>query len=300
MHVVRWPDAAAFLARAEPFLLTDAARHNIALGGALALRQSPTDETPQTPPFLATIEDGEQVFAVATHRGPYSLVISPSAEVEAANGWSWLAALVQEVRRTSPNLSGVQAPPELARAFADEWALAGGPAARLAMSMRLHALDEVRPLPPVAGYLRRATLTDLELVLTWLEALRIEAVPHDPPADAEHIANDRLAESADPLHSLYLWVMPKDQPLSICGAGGPTPVSARINAVYTPPAHRRHGYATAAVAELSRRIMATGRRCLLYTDLANPTSNRIYAEIGYRPICDIDLLAFSGGGAEGR
>jgi predicted GNAT family acetyltransferase len=292
MQVVRWPNAAAFLARAEPFLLADTARHNFALSGALALLQTPDDETPTAAPFLATVEDGERVIAVATHRGPYSLVISPSAEVAAANGWPWLAALAQEVRRATPELSGIQAPPELARAFADEWERMGGPAARLVMSIRLHALDEVRPLRPVPGHLRRAIRADLELVFAWMEAMRAEAIPHDPPIDAEQLANVRLADTVDPLRALYLWVSSDDEPRSVCGAAGPTPVTARINAVYTPPEHRRQGYATAAVAELSRRIMATGRRCLLNTDLANPTSNRIYAEIGYRPISDVDLLAF--------
>jgi predicted GNAT family acetyltransferase len=53
--------------------------------------------------------------------------------------------------------------------------------------------------------------------------------------------------------------------------------------VYTPPEHRRRGYATALVADLSRHALRTGaERCMLFTDLANPTSNRIYARIGYR------------------
>jgi predicted GNAT family acetyltransferase len=33
--------------------------------------------------------------------------------------------------------------------------------------------------------------------------------------------------------------------------------------------------------------LAAGRQfCFLYTDLANPTSNKIYADIGYEPVCD--------------
>jgi hypothetical protein len=41
---------------------------------------------------------------------------------------------------------------------------------------------------------------------------------------------------------------------------------------------------TAAVSE---RQLAGGRTfCFLYTDLANPTSNRIYMDIGYKPVCE--------------
>ena len=57
----------------------------------------------------------------------------------------------------------------------------------------------------------------------------------------------------------------------------------RLGPVYTPPEARRHGYATALVAELSRRALAAGAtKCMLYTDLANPTSNSIYRAVGYR------------------
>jgi predicted GNAT family acetyltransferase len=69
---------------------------------------------------------------------------------------------------------------------------------------------------------------------------------------------------------------------------GETPNGRRVGYVYTPPAHRRHGYATALVAYLSERILEDGCRfCFLYTDLDNPVSNSIYQQIGYRPVCDV-------------
>jgi predicted GNAT family acetyltransferase len=61
----------------------------------------------------------------------------------------------------------------------------------------------------------------------------------------------------------------------------------RVGPVYTPPDRRRHGYTGMAVAEVSRRMFAAGAStCMLFTDLANPTSNKIYAEVGYRPFAD--------------
>jgi predicted GNAT family acetyltransferase len=42
------------------------------------------------------------------------------------------------------------------------------------------------------------------------------------------------------------------------------------------------------VAEVSRR---TGDRACLFTDQADPTSNRIYQALGYRPVVDmVNLL----------
>ena len=53
------------------------------------------------------------------------------------------------------------------------------------------------------------------------------------------------------------------------------------------------GFASAATAAASADALARGaEEVLLYTDLANPTSNSIYQQIGYRPVADeviIDL-----------
>jgi predicted GNAT family acetyltransferase len=69
----------------------------------------------------------------------------------------------------------------------------------------------------------------------------------------------------------------------------------RVAPVYTPPEHRGRGYAAAATAVVSRAALDAGaREVLLYTDLANPTSNRLYARLGYRPVEDRVVLTFSG------
>ena len=77
------------------------------------------------------------------------------------------------------------------------------------------------------------------------------------------------------------------EPVSMASYGGRTPTGIRIGLVYTPPRHRRRGYATSLVAEQSRWLLEQGyRSCFLYTDLSNPTSNAIYERIGYRRVAD--------------
>jgi predicted GNAT family acetyltransferase len=58
----------------------------------------------------------------------------------------------------------------------------------------------------------------------------------------------------------------------------------RVQYVYTPPELRSRGYASALVGELSRLLQSEGRRVILFTNLANPTSNSIYRQIGYRAV----------------
>jgi predicted GNAT family acetyltransferase len=73
----------------------------------------------------------------------------------------------------------------------------------------------------------------------------------------------------------------------------------RIGPVYTPPSCRGRGYAGHAVAQLSRRLLAQGAsRCVLFTDLANPTSNKIYAEVGYVRVCDWEQRVFDQAAAD--
>jgi predicted GNAT family acetyltransferase len=62
--------------------------------------------------------------------------------------------------------------------------------------------------------------------------------------------------------------------------------------VYTPPACRGRGYASALVAELSQRVLGRGERVILYTDLDNPTSNAIYQRIGYVAVDESIRYAF--------
>lgn len=60
----------------------------------------------------------------------------------------------------------------------------------------------------------------------------------------------------------------------------------RISGVYTPAGQRKRGYAEACVHALSKRLCESGFRCILYTDLGNPTSNSIYRRIGFRAVAE--------------
>jgi predicted GNAT family acetyltransferase len=89
----------------------------------------------------------------------------------------------------------------------------------------------------------------------------------------------------------FLW---RDGPVAaMTTAVRGTPSGCRIAMVYTPPELRHRGYASALVAQLSEHKLNNGcRRCFLFTDSQNPTSNHIYSEIGYRPICNFDTYEF--------
>src|SRR5581483_4517864 len=120
---------------------------------------------------------------------------------------------------------------------------------------------------------RSATRADREFLVRWWKDFVDEALgDREELAQSERAVDARLAS---PTSGVVLWSV-DDKPVSFAGFAGPTPNGIRIGPVFTPPSLRKHGYASALVAALSQRLLDDGRRfCFLFTNLANPTSNKI-------------------------
>lgn len=285
MNVERFDDAGKFLAQAEPLLLADEARHNLLLGIAGTIRDTP-DLYPERHLWLVS-DDGRPV-AAAMRTPPYNLILGAPESDEA------LAALAAAVAAEEfPGVVG--ATPEV-EAFAQLWAPRAGVTARVGMRQGVYALERVEELPPVSGTVRVATMDDRALVLRWWIAFGEEVLHEGGPGRdmAEATVDHRLSS---PLTGILLWE-DGGEVVSLAGWGGRTPNGIRVGPVYTPPELRGRGYATAVTAELSQqlldgRLVEGGRRfCFLYTDLANPTSNAIYERIGYRRVCESAEISF--------
>jgi predicted GNAT family acetyltransferase len=272
----RAASAAAFLDAAGGFLMADEVRNNALLSVARAVHEG-SRPTPE-PPLFAVMREAGGIVACALRTPPFRLLVSDGP----AAAWDALARALQAEHAVLPGVSG---PREAAAAFAQAWAARSGCATRISARLRLHQLAAVADdLPAVPGELTPAGEADRALAVDWFEAFHREATP-DAPNEAA-AAVERFMRAA----RLFLW---RDQvPVALAGVVGQTDNGVRIGPVYTPPAQRGRGYATAAVAALSRRLLTRNAYCALYTDLANPTSNRIYARIGYRPVADFDEFAF--------
>jgi predicted GNAT family acetyltransferase len=282
MEVVRLDDAAAFLAEAEPLLLADEARHNLILGIAGTIRDAP-DLYPLRSLWLVR-EDGE-VVAAALRTPPYNVILAKPRSSAA------LAALVEAVAAEEiPGVVGTE--PEI-HEFAELWSQHNGVPGRVNMRQGVYALDQVELVPNVPGSARVASDDDRELALHWWIAFGEEVLHEGGPGRerAEASVDHKLSS---PTGGLLLWE-DGGEPVSLAGWGGPTPNGIRIGPVYTPPALRGRGYATAVTAELSQRQLDGGRSfCFLYTDLANPTTNAIYERIGYRRVAEAAEVVFGG------
>jgi predicted GNAT family acetyltransferase len=155
------------------------------------------------------------------------------------------------------------------------------------MSERMYKLTEVTPPAGVPGYLRQANEGDTELLARWLREFHNEATPNQPGRDPTQVAQQKIQEGA-----FFIW--DDGNPVSLAGSTRPTVRGISVGPVYTPPGLRRRGYASACVAALSQRLLDQGYEyCTLFTDLANPTSNDIYQQVGYRPVCDFLEILFT-------
>jgi predicted GNAT family acetyltransferase len=137
--------------------------------------------------------------------------------------------------------------------------------------------------------MRLATIDDRDLLIAWVDAFLVEALERRS-LDEAAVLVDRSFRAGT--RTWYLWE-DGDRPVSVAASGGPTPHGIRIGPVYTPRELRRHGYASAVTAAASQAELDHGRRFVfLFTDLSNPTSNKIYQQIGYEPVIDVDQVAF--------
>jgi hypothetical protein len=270
MELREHADASAFLAAGAPVLDADEARHNLIYGICSTLVAAPCAYPDAR---LWTVEEAN-VVAAAVMTPPFNIVVAQPLDAGA------LPFLAQTLRDGGVAVPGVTGALPEADVFADAW----GGQRRLRMSQGIYSARAVRPQAGVPGSPRRATAADRELVLGWLVAFQAEALDEDAAHVELEPAIDRRLASDDA--GFVLWE-DGGEAVSICGYHGRTPHGTRIGPVYTPPDHRRRGYGSAVTAHVTQELLEGGLDyCFLYTDLTNPTSNRIYMQIGYERVCD--------------
>ena len=281
MRATRVDGADTFLARAGPFLCAREAEHNLALGLLGRLRVDP--RLYGFDPTFVVAEDASLVVGCLLRTPPHGVVLSRFESLEAVD------AIAEAVLDMHPELPGAVGPNDVVARFASTWSRLTGVCPRLGVRQRVHAAAAVRELPRAPGRMREAGPGEIPIVLRWITAFAEEAL-----GEAAHVEEAEASyrrREADPDGAWLLW--DDGGPVSLAAYGSPTPTGTRVGPVYTPPELRGRGYATSLVGELTAERLATGLAfCFLFTDLANPTSNAIYARIGYEPVADWDQWSF--------
>lgn len=278
MRLTRHENTAAFVRIVSPVLAASEAENNLALGICSALRATSAAESPA---YLGTVEAGGSIVCVALMTPPRNLVLSraPRAALEAVR---------DDLVARQIAVPGVIGPVETAEAFSALWRTRTGDSVALDKAERIYQLTEVTPPAPVPGMLRVAHEGDLGIVEPWARGFAMDCHLVDELPGIGETARKVVRE-----RRLHLWEA-GGKPVSMAAWVGPTPNGVRVSFVYTPPDLRGRGYASNVVAALSRKLLASGKRfCFLFTDLTNPTSNRIYQKLGYQRVCDVGQYRFA-------
>ncbi|MFJ3913033.1 GNAT family N-acetyltransferase [Streptomyces vinaceus] len=183
-----------------------------------------------------------------------------------------------------PPLAGVERL-NARRRDAGALAAAWGRPSEVTVQTRLYRLAGLRAPDPVpAGRARTATEADLPLLLDWAGAFKREI--GEPGAPSEASQRDRLSYGG-----VLLWEH-AGRPVSMAGFFRAIGSVSRVGPVYTPPELRGRGYAAGVTHAVSEAAYAAGAsEVLLFTDLANPTSNGVYQRLGYAPVEDRVVVA---------
>ena len=257
-------DPAAVLDVAGTFLASDPVQHNLILT-LLQMRVA----HPEAGRYWMAVDEHDVIGVVFQSPLDYHATLTPMSR-------DAVRAVVDVIADEGVELPGVSGEAATAANFAGAWSERTRVPARPTLGQRLYELTAVVD-QPARGALRQATDEDLEFLVESLVAFVAEI--GDPPGGSESVVARRLAAG-------QLWIWDDAAAVSMCGLSVPAEGVVRVGPVYTPPELRGRGYASAMVATVSADVRAAGHRCILYTDLDNPTSNSIYRAIGYRAVAE--------------
>jgi predicted GNAT family acetyltransferase len=269
---MRWVlehDVNAFAARVRPLLEAHIANNVV----ATVLAGTVDGQFRAARPLLAVGLDATGAVAAAAMRtAPWPILCTRFGSADAE-------ALLDLWLEHDPQLPGVNSVLETSHAVAAAWARRTGGSTRCRTAMAMHSLQKVTAPPrPGPGRLVMATPADREVAVRWWS----EFVEESQVIDAGPDSRAALVDARIAHEQLWLWE-DAGTPVSMVGLNPAVAGVVRIGPVYTPMEARRRGYASSAVAAASLRALEAGAHtCMLFTDLANPTSNKIYADVGYR------------------
>ena len=232
--------------------------------------------------ILLSIADGDDLGAAVQMSGGVLLVsgLPPASAKEAA-------AAVAPVRADLPAVRGTSS---AAAAFSQAWAEVTGTSPMTSFTETLYRLDELSAPGGVVGAARLAGDADDELLVGWLDAFFAEAfgVPSHPEASRE-----ALRSFAGAAGHMVVWTV-DGVPVAMARVQAPAVGMSRIGPVYAPPDSRGHGYGAAVTAAAVRHAKRRGaREVVLFADVANAVSNRLYRRLGFVSVVENVQYAFA-------
>jgi hypothetical protein len=271
LELHRYPDARAFLQRAETWLLAREIEH----GGVLqSARQARADDTHyERPIYWATLEGDGRLVGCAYRTPPYKVGVTvlPDAAI---------APLVADLAATYPGpIGGFSGPEPTVTSLASAWVEQRGGSWSVNTRGRLMSISGGVDSDGASkkGVLRLAGATDTALAQTWGAAASIDS--------GIAALDGNLCTQL--LRARLLYFFADDQPRCMIGLLRETRDSVAIGIVYTPAAFRGQGYGTSALHALNRLLDERGvKNRYLWVDPKSDGAQALAAKLDARFVYD--------------
>ncbi|MDT0190949.1 GNAT family N-acetyltransferase [Exiguobacterium sp. BG5(2022)] len=273
MEWMEWKNPDHFSDRVMTALLDEEAKNSLMIGVLNNVKQGIYETFHQF-----TVEEDGELLAILQVTPPHPLhyIVVKKERLDLLPSFIIPHLLKEEVP-----FSEVVSERQQAERFATAWQEITSGTSEMFMSQGLYRLDSVEDIDMATGRMREATVADQAQLEAWYSAFEAESGLRSSPPEKVTKAVQTMLEREEAV----FWEV-DGQVVSCAKHARPTENGITVSFVYTSPSARGKGYARSLVADLSRQLLETKSFCVLYTDLTNPTSNKIYREVGYQQIMD--------------
>lgn len=262
-------DAAAALTRVSEFLASDPVMNNV----VILLLAGARDHGRSAPMWWVEDSSGAVRGTLVGPGSPLPAILGPMG-IDAATALAEASAATLPVRR-------VNGPADAVATFAGAFATITGVAARPVGGERIYEAPSVQLVGDPVGRRRPATEADYEKIVDFVAGFGAETGTGHGGPDAHRQRAAGFIEAG----RLHVWDVDAN-PVASTVVIPPASGVSRVTFVYTSPDHRGRGFASRLVSELTAQIISEGARPILYTQLENPISNRLYQRIGYKVVSE--------------
>lgn len=273
-----YSDAMAFAEQVEALLYKREDEYSLFIGILEQIKEGRYEEY-----YLGIAKMDGEIAAVCLMTPPHPL------QLISFNGHAGLEkSIAEKLMASGIWVDSIIGDRQTAEAFAQAWSAKKGTVPKEVMNQGLYRADSVnRKLTKSPGTWRVASSKDATLLEEWMLLFeRDTGIAASTPAEAARKIDDFLDRK-----EVFVWE-DRGEVVSCMKKARPSKHGITVSFVFTPAKYRRRGYARTLVAEVTEELLEEYDFVMLYTDLANPTSNKIYREIGYEQIANPVHLKF--------
>jgi len=185
------------------------------------------------------------------------------------------------------NITGVVAEQDIAGGFAACYAELMNAKIKKDHGLIAYSCSDVIEPEGVKGKMLPSHESHTEAIAKCLAGFSIDAHHVESDLKSKIIAAEKMIDEGN----LYVWYV-DGHVVSTAKIGYKVAGFARINTVYTFPDKRKNGYASALIAGVSKIALNGNLTPVLYTDMTNPATNKMYKNIGYVEKGRLDSFSF--------